>query len=164
MGYQLVMIRHGESVWNQKNLFTGWTDVDLSETGHKEAAQGGVLLKEAGFSFDVCYTSYLQRAIHTANHVLQELNEEWIPVIKTWKLNERHYGALQGLNKSETAEKYGEAQVKVWRRSFDVQPPALEPTDERNPALQAPLQERRSEGAASDRELKGHHRKSNSFL
>ena len=138
MGYQLVMIRHGESVWNQKNLFTGWTDVDLSETGHKEAAQGGVLLKEAGFSFDVCYTSYLQRAIHTANHVLQELNEEWIPVIKTWKLNERHYGALQGLNKSETAEKYGEAQVKVWRRSFDVQPPALEPTDERNPALQAP--------------------------
>ena len=95
MGYQLVMIRHGESVWNQKNLFTGWTDVDLSETGHKEAAQGGVLLKEAGFSFDVCYTSYLQRAIHTANHVLQELNEEWIPVIKTWKLNERHYGALQ---------------------------------------------------------------------
>ena len=126
MGYQLVMIRHGESVWNQKNLFTGWTDVDLSETGHKEAAQGGVLLKEAGFSFDVCYTSYLQRAIHTANHVLQELNEEWIPVIKTWKLNERHYGALQGLNKSETAEKYGEAQVKVWRRSFDVQPPALE--------------------------------------
>ena len=127
MGYQLVMIRHGESVWNQKNLFTGWTDVDLSETGHKEAAQGGVLLKEAGFSFDVCYTSYLQRAIHTANHVLQELNGEWIPVIKTWKLNERHYGALQGLNKSETAEKYGEAQVKVWRRSFDVQPPALEP-------------------------------------
>ena len=113
MGYQLVMIRHGESVWNQKNLFTGWTDVDLSETGHKEAAQGGVLLKEAGFSFDVCYTSYLQRAIHTANHVLQELNEEWIPVIKTWKLNERHYGALQGLNKSETAEKYGEAQVKA---------------------------------------------------
>ena len=136
MGYQLVMIRHGESVWNQKNLFTGWTDV--------------------------CYTSYLQRAIHTANHVLQELNEEWIPVIKTWKLNERHYGALQGLNKSETAEKYGEAQVKVWRRSFDVQPPALEPTDERNPA--GSLQERRSEGAASDRELKGHHRKSNSFL
>ena len=136
MGYQLVMIRHGESVWNQKNLFTGWTDVDLSETGHKEAAQGGVLLKEAGFSFDVCYTSYLQRAIHTANHVLQELNEEWIPVIKSYKLNERHYGALQGLNKAETAAKYGEQQVKIWRRSFDVQPPALTPEDDRNPALQ----------------------------
>lgn len=136
MSHQLVLIRHGESVWNQKNLFTGWTDVDLSENGHKEAAQGGALLKDAGFSFDICYTSYLKRAIHTANHVLEELDEEWIPVIKTWKLNERHYGALQGLNKAETAEKYGEAQVKIWRRSFDVRPPKLEPDDSRNPALQ----------------------------
>ena len=138
MGYQIVLIRHGESEWNLQNLFTGWTDVDLSETGRKEATQGGVLLKEAGFSFDLCYTSYLKRAIHTANRVLEAMDEEYIPVIKTWKLNERHYGALQGLNKSETAEKYGEAQVKIWRRSFDVQPPALTPDDPRNPAL-APM-------------------------
>ena len=138
MGYQIVLIRHGESEWNLQNLFTGWTDVELSETGKKEATQGGVLLKEAGFSFDLCYTSYLKRAIHTANRVLEAMDEEYIPVIKTWKLNERHYGALQGLNKSETAEKYGEAQVKIWRRSFDVQPPALEPEDPRNPAL-APM-------------------------
>ncbi|CVI72052.1 2,3-bisphosphoglycerate-dependent phosphoglycerate mutase [Clostridiales bacterium CHKCI001] len=140
MSYQLVMIRHGESVWNKKNLFTGWTDVDLSETGKKEATQGGILLKEAGFHFNVCYTSYLKRAIHTVNHVLEQLDEEWIPVIKTWKLNERHYGALQGLNKSETAEKYGEDQVKIWRRSFDIQPPKLEETDERNPARQSMYQ------------------------
>lgn len=133
---QLVMIRHGESVWNRENLFTGWTDVDLSETGREEARQGGTLLKEAGFHFDVCYTSYLRRAIHTANCVLEQMDEEWIPVVKTWKLNERHYGALQGLNKAETAERYGEAQVKIWRRSFDVRPPALEASDERNPALQ----------------------------
>ncbi len=133
---QLVLIRHGESVWNKANLFTGWSDVDLSENGHVEAANGGKELKKEGFSFDICYTSYLKRAIHTANHVLEELDEEWIPVIKTWKLNERHYGALQGLNKSETAEKYGEDQVKIWRRSFDITPPALEADDERNPANQ----------------------------
>ena len=136
MNYQIVMIRHGESEWNKKNLFTGWTDVDLSEKGHLEAAQGGKALKEEGFTFDVCYTSVLKRAIHTANHVLEELDEEWIPVIKSYKLNERHYGALQGLNKAETAAKYGEHQVKIWRRSFDVQPPALTPEDDRNPALQ----------------------------
>lgn len=136
MNYQIVMIRHGESEWNKKNLFTGWTDVDLSEKGHLEAAQGGKALKEEGFTFDVCYTSVLKRAIHTANHVLEELDEEWIPVIKSYKLNERHYGALQGLNKVETAAKYGEQQVKIWRRSFDVQPPALTPEDDRNPALQ----------------------------
>lgn len=136
MNYQIVMIRHGESEWNKKNLFTGWTDVDLSEKGHLEAAQGGKALKEEGFTFDVCYTSVLKRAIHTANHVLEELDEEWIPVIKSYKLNERHYGALQGLNKAETAAKYGERQVKIWRRSFDVQPPALTPEDDRNPALQ----------------------------
>ena len=136
MSYQIVMIRHGESEWNKKNIFTGWTDVDLSEKGHLEAAQGGKALKEEGFTFDVCYTSVLKRAIHTANHVLEELDEEWIPVIKSYKLNERHYGALQGLNKAETAAKYGEQQVKIWRRSFDVQPPALTPEDDRNPALQ----------------------------
>lgn len=136
MGYKLVMIRHGESVWNKENLFTGWTDVDLSENGRNEAKLGGKVLKDNGYSFDICYTSYLKRAIHTANYVLEQLDEEWIPVIKTWKLNERHYGALQGLNKSETAEKYGEDQVKIWRRSFDVRPPALDETDERNPALQ----------------------------
>ena len=132
----LVMIRHGESEWNKANLFTGWTDVELSENGRNEAHQGGRLLKEAGLSFDICYTSYLKRAIHTASAVLGELDEEWIPVVKDWRLNERHYGALQGLNKSETAAEYGAEQVRIWRRSFDIQPPALDPADERNPALQ----------------------------
>ena len=132
----LVMIRHGESEWNKANLFTGWTDVELSENGWNEAHQGGRLLKEAGLSFDICYTSYLKRAIHTASAVLGELDEEWIPVVKDWRLNERHYGALQGLNKSETAAEYGAEQVRIWRRSFDIQPPALDPADERNPALQ----------------------------
>lgn len=132
----LVMIRHGESEWNKANLFTGWTDVELSENGWNEAHQGGRLLKEEELSFDICYTSYLKRAIHTASAVLGELDEEWIPVVKDWRLNERHYGALQGLNKSETAAKYGAEQVRIWRRSFDIQPPALDPADERNPALQ----------------------------
>ena len=131
------MVRHGESEWNKLNLFTGWTDVDLSEKGHEEAAAAGKLLKAEGYDFDVCYTSYLKRAIHTLNHILDEMDRVWLPVTKTWKLNERHYGALQGLNKSETAEKYGEEQVKIWRRSFDVKPPKLEATDERNPANQA---------------------------
>ena len=134
--FTFVMVRHGESEWNKLNLFTGWTDVDLSENGVNEAKNGGKLLKEAGFEFDICYTSFLKRAIHTANHVLEEMDEEYIPVIKDYRLNERHYGALQGLNKAETAEKYGEAQVKIWRRSYDVQPPALKEDDPRNPALQ----------------------------
>ena len=134
---KLVLVRHGESEWNKLNLFTGWTDVDLSEKGHEEAKAAGRLLKAEGYDFDVCYTSYLKRAIHTLNHILDEMDRVWLPVIKTWKLNERHYGALQGLNKSETAEKYGEDQVKIWRRSFDVKPPKLEATDERNPANQA---------------------------
>lgn len=134
--YKIVLVRHGESEWNKLNLFTGWTDVDLSEAGHKEAIEGGLLLKEAGFSFDVCYTSYLKRAIHTANHILEQLNEEWIPVIKDWHLNERHYGALQGLNKAETAAQYGEKQVTLWRRSYDVRPPALKEDDERAPINQ----------------------------
>lgn len=133
---KLVLVRHGESEWNKLNLFTGWTDVDLSEKGHAEAAQAGKILKEEGYDFDVCYTSYLQRAIHTLNHILDEMDRNWLPVHKSWKLNERHYGALQGLNKSETAEKYGEQQVKIWRRSFDVKPPVLEESDERAPKNQ----------------------------
>lgn len=133
---KLVLIRHGESEWNRLNLFTGWTDVDLSDKGRKEAAEGGRLLKAEGFDFDVCYTSYLKRAIHTLNLVLENMDREWLPVIKSWKLNERHYGALQGLNKAETAEKYGEEQVKIWRRSFDITPPELEENDERSPRLQ----------------------------
>ncbi len=128
---KLVLVRHGESEWNKLNLFTGWTDVDLSEKGHEEAKAAGELLKAEGYDFDICYTSYLKRAIHTLNHILDGMDRAWLPVYKTWKLNERHYGALQGLNKSETAEKYGEDQVKIWRRSFDVKPPALEPSDER---------------------------------
>ena len=134
---KLVLVRHGESEWNKLNLFTGWTDVDLSEKGHEEARQAGTVLKEAGYDFDICYTSYLKRAIHTLNHILDEMDRAWLPVVKTWKLNERHYGALQGLNKAETAEKYGEEQVKLWRRSFDVKPPVLDPSDERSAKRQA---------------------------
>src|SRR5574344_1813593 len=131
----LVLVRHGESEWNKLNLFTGWTDVDLSATGIEEAKAGGVALKESGIEFDVCYTSYLKRAIHTLNFVLAEMDREFLPVYKTWELNERHYGALQGLNKAETAEKYGAEQVKVWRRSYAVKPPLLEEDDKRNPAF-----------------------------
>lgn len=134
--YKLVLIRHGESEWNKLNLFTGWTDVDLSQKGHEEAIEGGRILKEAGYDFDICYTSYLKRAIHTLNHVLESMDREWLPVVKSWKLNERHYGALQGLNNAETAAKFGEAQVKIWRRSFNITPPALDENDERSPRLQ----------------------------
>lgn len=132
----LVLVRHGESEWNRLNLFTGWTDVDLSERGRQEAIDCGRLLREEGFDFDVCHTSYLKRAIRTLNHILEEMDREWLPVFKAWRLNERHYGALQGLNKAETAEKYGEEQVKQWRRSYDVPPPALAETDERSPRRQ----------------------------
>ena len=132
----LVLIRHGESEWNKENLFTGWTDVDLSEAGRAEAVEGGKALAAEGLDFDICYTSYLKRAIHTLNIVLDEVDRAWLPVVKAWQLNERHYGALQGLNKSETAEKYGEDQVKVWRRSYDTRPPALEEGDERDAHLQ----------------------------
>lgn len=134
---KLVLLRHGESVWNKMNLFTGWTDVDLSDAGRLEAAEAGRVLLANGFDLDLCYTSYLKRAIHTLNLTLEAMDREWLPVEKSWKLNERHYGALQGLNKSETAAKYGEEQVQVWRRSFDVRPPMLEADDERNPAKQA---------------------------
>ena len=133
---KLVLIRHGESEWNKLNLFTGWTDVELSDKGVEEAKEGGKALAAAGFDFDICYTSYLKRAIHTLQFVLDELDRNWLPVVKTWKLNERHYGDLQGLNKAETAEKYGEAQVKIWRRSFDIAPPVLAENDTRCPYLQ----------------------------
>ena len=132
----LVLLRHGESEWNKANLFTGWTDVELSDTGRAEAAEAGRLLKDAGCEFDICYTSRLKRAIHTLNIALENMDRDWLPVVKSWKLNERHYGALQGLNKSETAAKYGEEQVKIWRRSYDVQPPALEEDDPRAPKNQ----------------------------
>ncbi len=133
---ELVLIRHGESVWNKLNQFTGWTDVGLTEKGAEEAKEGAILLKKERFDFDVCYTSYLKRAIHTLNIVLEELDREWLPVHKSWRLNERHYGALQGLNKKETAESVGADKVKIWRRSFDVQPPALGKDDDRNPQNQ----------------------------
>ncbi|MBR3524268.1 MAG: 2,3-diphosphoglycerate-dependent phosphoglycerate mutase [Lachnospiraceae bacterium] len=129
---KLVLVRHGESEWNKLNLFTGWTDVDLSEKGHEEAKAAGKLLKAEGYDFDICYTSYLKRAIHTLNHILDEMDRNWLPVVKAWELNERHYGDLQGKNKSEAAEKFGEEQVKIWRRSFDVKPPVLSDDDERS--------------------------------
>lgn len=131
--YKLVLIRHGQSIWNLENLFTGWTDVDLSEQGIREAHDAGKLLQEEGFEFDLVYTSVLKRAIRTMQIVMDELDQMWVPVIRHWRLNERHYGALQGLNKAETAARYGEDQVKIWRRSYDVSPPALEPSDPRWP-------------------------------
>ena len=130
---KIVLIRHGESLWNLANRFTGWTDVDLSEQGVKEAEEAGRLLKEEGFSFDLAYTSYLKRATKTLNIILDIMDLHWISVIKSWKLNERHYGALQGLNKAETAEKKGAEQVHIWRRSFDTPPPALDKDDDRYP-------------------------------
>jgi 2,3-bisphosphoglycerate-dependent phosphoglycerate mutase len=130
--YTLVLLRHGESTWNQENRFTGWTDVDLSERGLREAREAGRLLKEGGYTFDLAYTSVLKRAIRTLGIALDALDLLWIPVTKHWRLNERHYGALQGLNKAETAAKHGEAQVKIWRRSYDIPPPALSPDDERH--------------------------------
>ena len=133
---RLVLLRHGESVWNRENLFTGWTDVDLSDKGREEARAAGVLMRDNGLDFDICFTSYLKRAIHTLNLALEAMDREWLPVVKAWQLNERHYGALQGLNKSETAERFGEEQVRVWRRSYATPPPELSPDDERNPARQ----------------------------
>ena len=134
---QLVLVRHGESEWNKLNLFTGWTDVELSPKGIEEAKSAGELLKKEGFEFDVCYTSYLKRAIHTAHLIEDAMDLAWIPEIRTWKLNERHYGALQGLNKAETAEKFGEEQVTKWRRSYDIAPPELTEDDKRNPAKES---------------------------
>ncbi len=131
--YTLVLIRHGESVWNKENRFTGWKDVPLSDRGHDEAERAGQLLLDEGFEFDVAYTSVLKRAIRTLWHVLEEMDLMWIPVIRNWKLNERHYGALQGLNKAETAAQHGDDQVLVWRRSYDIPPPALDKSDKRWP-------------------------------
>mgnify|MGYP003630134376 FL=1 len=131
--YTLVLIRHGESTWNRENRFTGWKDVPLSDQGHEEAIEAGKLLADEGYTFDLAYTSVLKRAIRTLWHVLEEMDLMWVPVTRSWKLNERHYGALQGLNKAETAEKHGEDQVKVWRRSYDTPPPALETSDKRWP-------------------------------
>lgn len=131
--YKVVLVRHGESVWNKENRFTGWTDVDLSEKGLQEAAKGGEVLKKEGYVFDVAYTSVLKRAIRTLWTILDKMDLMWIPVHHTWRLNERHYGALQGLNKSETAAKFSEDQVLIWRRSYDVPPPALTRDDERFP-------------------------------
>ena len=132
---KVVLIRHGQSTWNNENKFTGWTDVDLTEQGEHEAAKAGELLKKEGFSFDKAYTSYLKRAVKTLNIVLDKMDLDWIPVEKSWRLNEKSYGTLQGLNKAETAEKYGEDQVLTWRRSFDVPPAALEEDDERSPFI-----------------------------
>ncbi len=131
--YKLVLIRHGQSEWNKLNLFTGWTDVDLTEQGVNEAKEAGKILKAEGFTFDVAYTSVLKRAIKTLHHVLDEMDLLWIPTNKSWRLNEKSYGALQGLNKAETAEKYGDEKVLQWRRSYDVQPPMIEETDDRHP-------------------------------
>jgi 2,3-bisphosphoglycerate-dependent phosphoglycerate mutase len=149
--YKLVMIRHGESTWNLENRFTGWTDVPLTATGIAQAKASGKLLRDEGWDFDLCYTSVLKRATHTLWHCLDEMDRTWLPVVNTWRLNERHYGALQGLNKAETAKKYGDEQVLVWRRSYDVPPPALTTDDPRSergdrryanvPAGQFPLTE-----------------------
>jgi 2,3-bisphosphoglycerate-dependent phosphoglycerate mutase len=131
--HKLVLIRHGESLWNQENRFTGWYDVDLSDKGREEAKKAGKLLKEQGFTFDIAYVSVLKRAVRTLWIVLDEMDLMWLPVRHSWRLNERHYGALQGLNKSETAAKFGEDQVKIWRRSYDIPPPLLEKSDPRYP-------------------------------
>ncbi len=131
--HQVVLLRHGESEWNLSNRFSGWTDIDLTDTGREEAARSAKLLSDEGFTFDVAYTSVLKRAIRTLWIVLDDMDLMWIPVIRNWRLNERHYGALQGLNKAETAEKHGDEQVLLWRRSYDVPPPELEPDDERHP-------------------------------
>jgi 2,3-bisphosphoglycerate-dependent phosphoglycerate mutase len=149
--HKLVLIRHGESTWNLENRFTGWTDVPLTTTGIEQAKAAGLLLKQEGWDFDLCYTSVLQRATHTLWHCLDQMDRTWLPVVHSWRLNERHYGALQGLNKAETAKKYGDEQVLLWRRSYDVPPPPLEPEDPRSergdpryarlPAQQIPLTE-----------------------
>jgi 2,3-bisphosphoglycerate-dependent phosphoglycerate mutase len=131
---KLVLIRHGESIWNKENRFTGWTDIDLSEKGIQEAREAGKKLKDAGFEFDLAYSSVLKRAIRTLWIILDQMDRLWIPVERSWRLNERHYGGLQGLNKAEMAAKYGEAQVLQWRRSYSTYPPMLDPDDERNPA------------------------------
>jgi 2,3-bisphosphoglycerate-dependent phosphoglycerate mutase len=141
MTLKLVLVRHGESLWNKENRFTGWTDVDLNEKGIEEAHAAGKMLKQEGFQFDIALTSVLKRAIRTLWIILDEMDLMWIPVERHWRLNERHYGALQGLNKAETAEKFGQEQVKLWRRSYDVPPPALDWNDERHPRFDRAIKE-----------------------
>jgi 2,3-bisphosphoglycerate-dependent phosphoglycerate mutase len=148
--YRLVLLRHGESTWNKENRFTGWKDVDLSEKGREEAREAGRLMAAEKYEFDVAYTSVLKRAIHTLWIALDELDMAWLPVHKSWRLNERHYGALQGLNKAETAAKHGEAQVKIWRRSYDIPPPPLSPDDPDHPS-----RERRYAGLTPDEMPRG---------
>ncbi|MDD6209492.1 MAG: 2,3-diphosphoglycerate-dependent phosphoglycerate mutase [Bacteroidales bacterium] len=133
--YKLILVRHGESVWNKENKFTGWEDVDLSEKGEQEARHAGKLIKDSGLTFDIAFSSVLKRAIRTQHLLSQEVDRLWVPEIHNWRLNERHYGALQGLNKAETAKKFGEEQVHIWRRSYDIAPPMLEKDDPRNPVF-----------------------------
>ena len=155
---RLVMLRHGESTWNRENRFTGWTDVDLTEQGIPEAHQAGRLLREGGYTFDLAHTSVLKRAIRTLWIALDEMDLMWIPVYRSWRLNERHYGALQGLNKKETAEKFGMEQVHIWRRSYDIPPPALDETDERFPGRDPRYAGLKPDGAAADRIAQDHAR------
>jgi 2,3-bisphosphoglycerate-dependent phosphoglycerate mutase len=152
--YKLVLVRHGQSTWNLENRFTGWTDVGLTDLGQTEARSGGQLLKEGDYKFDIAYTSVLKRAIKTLWLVLEETGLEWIPVIRAWQLNERHYGSLQGLNKSEMAAKFGDEQVKIWRRSYDIPPPALDLNDERHPRFDPRYAEVKKEDLPSTESLK----------
>ena len=154
--HKLVLIRHGESTWNLENRFTGWTDVDLTPTGIEQAKQAGRLLKAEGYDFDLCYTSVLKRATRTLWHCLDELDRTWLPVVHSWRLNERHYGGLQGLNKAETAKKYGDEQVLVWRRSYDMPPPPLEPGDPRSERGDIRYAKLAPEPGAADRMPEGH--------
>lgn len=154
--HKVVLLRHGESDWNKENRFTGWTDVDLSEKGIAEAREGARVLREQGYTFDVAYTSVLKRAIRTLWIVMDDMDLMWIPVYRSWRLNERHYGALQGLNKAETAEKFGEQQVKIWRRSYDIRPPALEKSDPRYPGNDPRYRRGQRARVAADRMLEGH--------
>ncbi len=152
--FTLVLLRHGESVWNQENRFTGWTDVDLSDRGRQEAAEAGRLLKDGGYVFDLACTSVLKRAIRTLWVALDVMDLMWIPETKSWRLNERHYGALQGLNKAETAAKHGEAQTKIWRRSYDIPPPPLAPDDPRHPSRDPRYRDLRPDELPSTESLK----------
>lgn len=152
--HTLVLVRHGQSTWNLENRFTGWTDVDLTEQGREEARMAGRLLREKGYTFDIAFTSVLKRAIRTLNIILEEMDLDWIPVVRAWQLNERHYGALQGLNKAEMAAKFGEEQVKLWRRSYDVPPPALDWNDERHPRFDPRYADLKPEQLPSTESLK----------
>ncbi len=153
---KLILVRHGQSIWNVENLFTGWHDVDLSDQGRLEARSAGVEIKKAGLVPDIAFTSVLKRAIRTLWSVLDEMDLMWLPVERSWRLNERHYGALQGLDKAQTVEKHGEAQVKIWRRSYDIPPPPLALDDPRHPRIRPPLREPRSARAAGQRVAQGH--------